>query len=122
MSEPTAHTTETVSVRTAILRAADYIQAHPDHFHYANINIPNHCETKACAAGWVAHFMGKPESASVMDDGICESIFGVQYWEFDERMDNLEPRRDGISWMHDPLGCAETLRAYANAYHPEVGL
>lgn len=111
-----APTTDRVSVRTAILRAADYIEEHPDHFRYASTSTPD-CGTQACAAGWVAHFMGKT-SSDVMDEGLCEGIFGVAYSEFDERMDHLSGPR--CRWMGDPVECASTLRAYADMYHPEA--
>lgn len=107
----------TSRLRSAILQAADHIEKHPELFDYAEGLTP-HCGTQACAAGWIGAFYGLEEGADITDREASESMLGVDYWTFDDRMDELNNKVEE-NWMRDAMACAQTLRLYADTYVPE---
>lgn len=116
-------------LRQAILSAADWIEKHPDEFDFSSISIPDRpgCGTPGCALGWIATFHGYHEFGPI---GIAQKIMGVPgagYFSeggegaipFYDRMDEIAGE---VNWRDAAKDCANTLRLYADKYHPAAKL
>lgn len=107
-----------ISIREAILKAADWIQQHPKDFQFSSCDIPS-CGTPGCAIGWIVAFSGfKP--GKEWNAGLAEKALGIfnngdADEEFYNRMDKINER-----WLYHPSECAETMRLYADKYHPSI--
>lgn len=103
-------------IRTAILKAANHIEANPGDFSFASVVVPE-CGTPGCALGWIAAFRG--HRTHVPDgDRACFNLegfpTGVDDMDFYNRMDDL-----GVpDWSRSAEACAQALRAYADRWHP----
>lgn len=106
-------------IRTAILKAADHIEANPGSFDYSSLKVPD-CGTPGCALGWIAVFRGHSARTHT---GLraCFALegdpAGVKSRVFYQRMDRLSDRFKS-KWREDAAICAHALRAYADKYHP----
>ena len=47
-----------MSIRDAILKAADHIERNPCSFDFWNNRIPKHCGSPGCVLGWIGFFAG----------------------------------------------------------------
>lgn len=113
-----------MNIREALLKAADYIEAHPTEFDFGKTDRPHPCETPGCALGWIGFFMGVEAHAN--DDtyflnrvadacnvpALKRGGFTGSEGEFYFRMNEL-----GM-WIHEASECAEVMRLYADKYHP----
>lgn len=100
---------------TAIMLAADHIEANPNLFDFEAVEIPD-CGTPGCALGWIAHFAG-------ITTDICDTsadFLGVadgHKWRsegaFYRRMRALASH----NWINDSALCVKGLRLYAEKYH-----
>jgi hypothetical protein len=99
----------TVDIRTAILKAAEHVERHPDDWNFFSIRTPT-CGSQGCAIGWVAAYM----DMSGFVHELCFKVFGVRNEEFYDRMRALGCQLACAL----PLQVAQGLRAYANKYHP----
>lgn len=105
-----------MNIREAILKTADLFERKPEMFNFMESRIPHDCGTPGCAIGWMGYFLGAPRDALIIAVfdliGIDDSGFYVRMSELSE----LGP--DGEVWTRSPSVCAETLRLYADRYHP----
>lgn len=112
-----------MDIRQAILKAADWIELHPEEFDFRETEVPA-CGTPGCALGWIGTFAGCERGSSIdMPPGSPTKLLGLNsQLRFYERMDaffgggayaNTESR-----WRHNPMQCARGLRLYADKYHP----
>jgi hypothetical protein len=122
-----------MQMHDAIRRAADHIEAFPQHYDFYCNLVPLHCDQQACALGWVGYFSGEYQAPSSIFygygaevDHVAHDYLGVKMpgygsimstGRFYARMDELCGDED---WMHDAKLCAAGLRAYAAMYHPRV--
>lgn len=110
-----------VSVREAILKAADWIQEHPDSYNFMATEIP-HCGSKGCLIGWVGHFLERPAGENSWSDG-CEKIMGINLEQFNKRLIEIckeNGYEENCVWAYQtqPKQAARILIFYANQYHP----
>jgi len=113
-------------VYSAVMKAADHIERHPELFDFDERSGPHDCGTPACALGRIGFFAG---SLYEFWDGSL-SIYGVAYRTFGMR-DNGD--NDGATtfytrmnqlvghdWKVDASICAKGLRLLAQDYAPKV--
>ena len=107
-----------MEIREAILRAADSIEANLDLFDYYSTEYPKpDCGTPGCALGWIAFYDGARKGEVASYHG--HEILGVRCSsDFYRRMTELAG--DHKKWSKSAKGCAKTLRAYADKYHPKI--
>jgi hypothetical protein len=115
-----------MDIRQAILKAADWIEKHPEDFMFSATQIPK-CGTPGCALWWIGHFSRMSlktndyESYTTVAKEVLrvpgEKLLGngSPHFEFYRRMDALLGHS---GWMHYAPMCAEGLRLYADKYHP----
>ena len=80
-------------LKLGILKAADFIDAHPKQFDFGTVEVPHTCDSPGCALGWI-HFFSKIEGVyckngeSVIE---AEYLFGDGVWDqtFYNRMTEL---------------------------------
>jgi hypothetical protein len=122
-----------MSAYTAILRAADHIEANPRLFDFERTKVPGNCRTPGCALGWIGHFAGRTKArirarfslpfmhrgiAIVTSEGSSDPVLNITARVFYERMDNLAI----ADWRRNPIACAIALRHYAQRYHEPLAL
>lgn len=109
------------NIYTAIMRAADHIEQHPNIFDFSQFQLPRDCDTPGCALGWIGFFAGFS-----LDDDVQFSwdvmrvgdLLGLDLAhhnpknEFYIRLDALSP-----GWYANAVKCAAGLHAYADKYH-----
>lgn len=113
-----------MDIRTAILKAADSIEVHPQLFEYSSTQVANPRGTRGCGIGWIAyHFIGAHDRSWSGDESLY-SAMGVDFCRtptrnlnrfFTDRMGSI---CGSYRWRHDPKLCGSTLRTYADKYHP----
>ena len=123
-----------MEIREAILKAADSIESNPEWFKFSEIGIPDGCGTPGCALGWIGAHMGlKPASYGFIEVtktmGLAPEVFleistpGAEY-AFYNRMSILAGGDKSFDsfylWSSSAKTCAQTLRAYADKYHPNI--
>ena len=111
-----------MNIRQAILKAADSIEQNPDMYDFHSITAPD-CGTPGCAIGWIvahsqldlpyedglegrARYWGRHEGYS--------KLLGVDDAGFYNLMDSC----GDTNWHTTPQKCAQSLRLYADKYHP----
>ena len=114
-----------MNIREAILKAADHIERNPEDFRFTQPAVPDQCGTPGCALGWIGYFLGEPEgliwSYTHLDVSehwlqLGHSTIGAEI--FYNRMSALENGLLWNTWSVNAHRCAETLRKYADKYHP----
>lgn len=116
-----------MDIYSAIHKAADHIEAHPEEFSFAAGKVPDGCGTPGCALGWISHFAGTDHNKFW---SACK-VMGLTWpgdldvadrytkregeFQFYDRMDFCCGGND--SWRHDALECASALRLYAEHHH-----
>jgi hypothetical protein len=105
-------------LKTAILKAADFLDRHPRLFEFMSIEIPDSCKTPGCALGWIHFFSKVPGSVSSGGRIIEASHFpGLRNEsDFYERMDKIYK---SVKWRDNARRCATALRKYAAKYGSE---
>jgi len=106
-----------VSMRDAILAAADHIERKPFSYDFGSVDIPAApgCGTPGCALGWIhtfSHIQGIGKLRDTIDAGI---LFGISDSVFYTRMTNFSE-----DWRSSAKEAAYALRQYANQYFPEA--
>jgi hypothetical protein len=111
-------TEKIMNIRQAILKAADSIEQNPDLFDFNSINLPNHeCGTPGCALGWIASFLGTEyQLRRIFNMPVMQKIMDCSDGAFYRRMRHLPI---GYEWKYNHMLCAESLRQYADKYHPD---
>lgn len=109
-----------MNIRTAILKAAEHIEKHPESYSFHRCSVPSAMtgETTACAIGWIAYFADVGQQGRYVCSA-CEAVLGTTDWKFYEKLRLLSDSED-CSYTHDHEVCARTLRRYADEFHPEV--
>ena len=122
-----------MSIRAAILQAADHIEQHPHRFEFLVNDVPSHDDTCACALGWIGFFSNAypaPSNAyslGVIVENVARDFLGIETpehralfsaVEFYERLNTI-CGAENDQWTASPKLCAKALRAYADKYHPE---
>jgi hypothetical protein len=126
------------NVYSAIMKAADHIERHPDQFVFLTPWVPtNYIDDVGCALGWIGAFAGMPEknpqtqqwnshhevAADVLDLDRTErdvlrigsggpSVSGSEI--FYARLNRFV---GSSQWRRDAQLCATALRCYAERYH-----
>src|SRR6266853_1444079 len=107
----------------ALMKAADHIEANPDYFNFAAVEVPKNLSRQGCAIGWTAYFFERakiqkwfrkvtPGNFWIAGDETSKEMFGVDQRGFFLRMASLQ------QWFRiKPLDCAKALRQYAARYH-----
>ena len=121
-----------MQIHDALCRAADHIEAHPQHFNFACNLVPLHCDQGGCALGWVGFFSGEFQSPWIYPgygieiDAVAHQFLAIKtpgrscYFApivFYARMDEI---CGDCNWVDNARLCALGLRAYAKMYHPRV--
>lgn len=115
-----------VTIRTAILQAADHIEAHPSALAFFNGRVPDNISGDGCPLAWVGFFFGmeKDKPVAMRSHRMIQEMFpdsGYKALEaFFRRMDEFLPERLHFVWANNAKVCAKTLRKYADKYHPEL--
>lgn len=104
-----------MNVREAILAAADHIERHPGQFTFWSCSVPDGCGAPGCAIGWIGHFMGAEHSAIGFRVAVKKLGYGESEMLFYDRMDEIAGSR---AWKQSAAACANTMRLYADKYHP----
>jgi len=109
----------------AIMKAADFIETHPDEFDYDAISKPHPCKTPGCAFGWIGYFAGLSKKCAISSYTlqVVAKALGFNYEEhcmhdghpFYARLEDLSP-----GWKDGAAVCAKALRLYAAKYHAPV--
>lgn len=107
-----------MSIRNAILAAADHIERNSGTFNFMAGVVPHDCKSPGCAIGWVAHFAG---SARLGYSEACTEIFGFHRHDFYRRLSDLTGDEGKLlgKWSKDAMTCALGLRLYADKFHAE---
>jgi hypothetical protein len=113
-----------MEIREAILRAADWIEGHPEDFDFGMGDIPE-CGTPGCALGWISAFAGfkAPFRYTAAADALGlepelflgRHFFPLKAYAFYNRMSDLVPYE---IWKRSAMMCARALRLYADRWHP----
>lgn len=110
-----------MSVRQALLQAAQHIRNDPYCFNFSCVVIPwdadNHI---GCAIGWVLHFAGQRKRFfnGFIFDPPLRKFMGVSQETFFRRMDEVGLSGGGTDWRSNAQSCASCLERYADRYHP----
>jgi hypothetical protein len=124
-----------MSIRAAILQAADHIENQPTRFRFLVNHVPSVEDACGCALGWIGYFSNKYPTNTfgyshlwgVTVENVARDFLGIETpehralfsaVEFYERMNVLCGAEDD-QWTASPKLCAKALRAYADKYHPE---
>jgi hypothetical protein len=104
-----------VTIREAILRAADHIEANPGEFDFWSARTPDHpgCGTPGCALGWIQSFHGFRVCVGHGVFSGAAGALGVDEGDFYERMMAFDR-----GWYRNAKRCACALRLYADKHHP----
>ena len=105
-------------IRTAILKAADSIEANPELFEFESLRLPDsNCGTPGCALGWISLHSHLQVRRAHPDGCFADVVGSLKIGEigFYRRMTDI-----GAGWTSDSFRCAENLRLYADKYHPET--
>lgn len=112
-----------MNIRQAILKAADYIEGHPQHFLYVTNNKPNpECGTPGCMLGWIGIFLSHKEDDRSSWAGSVARTLGTTVSEFAWDFVHKESCERGL-FVHKEApnaarNAAALLRIYADKYHP----
>ena len=111
-----------MSIRQAILAAADSIEQYPDMFRFGSVNLPNHeCGTPGCDLGWIAHHLGL-ESPWYFDEEEKRffNLMEIEAKDWDAKEEVFYSRMNALSdnWRNNADDSAIALRLYADKYHP----
>jgi len=109
--------TEQLSMRNAILAAADHIEKKPRSYDFGSVDIPAtpECGTSGCALGWIhtfSHIQGIGKARDTIDAGV---LFGISDSEFYNRMSGFSE-----DWRSSSKEAAYALRQYADRYFREA--
>jgi hypothetical protein len=114
-----------MKMRTAILKAADSIEASPQLFAFESIVCPDAgCGTPGCALGWIGFHANAPKRDYIYNSsgsqisgypfiGDLADPIGVTDQEFYSRMEDFNDY-----WSSDAVQCAKAMRQYADKFHP----
>lgn len=107
-----------IDVRTAILEAADYIEANPNYFDFMSVWTPKEhtCGSPGCAIGWINHFANNRIGKTIGCSEEVNAVLGVTPDKFYKRMDGF--LMFSSDWRYNAKYCARRLRRYANKFHP----
>lgn len=118
-------------MREAFLKAADYIEGHPDAYFYSTYQVPEapNCGSRACVLGWLHVFSGVPGQmssqgrAALSRHGILDAsaMLGIAENNFYDRMNALMSNsdwRDEASWQRNARVAVGCMRKYADKYYP----
>ena len=109
-----------MDIYSAIMKAADHIEQHPELFNFDNVRIPE-CGTPGCALGWIGHFLGirigEVINRVASHPNLRAAPIPVDELVFYQRMDGIERKASGVNWMINPVACARYMRVYADKYH-----
>lgn len=105
-----------MSIRQAILKAANSIEQNPDMFDFGSLYWPD-CGTPGCALGWISVYSGieREEFWTYSRDKLRELLGISNSGQFYGRMINIS---NHSNWSHSADKCAKALRLYADKYHP----
>lgn len=116
--------TRKLTRREAILAAADHIEAHPEEFSYLASAIPTGpgCGRPSCALGWIAYFRGMSAGSRHLNDMTREAL-GLGRYAFPPGpapsfVSRMQKAAHGLLWRENAGACAQTLRNYADMFHP----
>ncbi len=112
-----ASRSELMSIREAMLKAADQIEQHPETFDFYSSNIPG-CGTPGCALGWTAAFrFGLSEGVDFFSgfDSLGRAVGFDNGSDFYDQMNDIAGSSD---WTDEATLCASVMRQYADKYHP----
>jgi hypothetical protein len=105
-------------VYTAIMRAADWIETHPERFDFGACDVPAmECGSPGCAIGWIGAFAGFKSGQTTWN--VSEKLLGLKGdGDFYERMRAIsaENGKHGY-WRTSPKMLAKHMRLYASRYH-----
>lgn len=107
-------------MRTAILKAANRIERHPDEFDFMSIDVPEPgaCGTPGCALGWIGFYAKLKPHVSEGFVSVVANKMGLEgAAAFYGRMSSLN-RRSDTHWTDTAKQCAKVLRKYADKYFP----
>ncbi len=108
-----------VTLRQAILSAADHIESHPETFDFPETCVPHDCGSPGCALGWIAFAVGRRSGSchtAVEDIGLGVDHF---YETMNALNSQFEQRTgDCSNWMDEATLCATLMREYAEKHYP----
>jgi hypothetical protein len=97
------------NIREAILKAADFIERHPNQYEWTSILVPGF-DGSGCMLGWISYFMGKVPYSGIqyeIEPGVTQSLFYGRINSFGVYCSNI----DGTT-------APTALRKYAAKFHP----
>lgn len=111
-----------MNIRQAILKAADSIERFPSLFNFVSTDTPNaECGMPGCALGWIGFHLSLGTAWFLTKE--IYQLMGLPL-DDDEGDDEFYARMRAIhgscEWKYDSDLCADTLRQYADKYHPET--
>lgn len=113
-----AQTTEGITIRDAILKAADHIEQNPKDFNFGTVTVPHTCGSPGCALGWIHHFAGIKGHMTAIGEELIEATLLDPMLEHDcDFYDRMDEVAKADSWRYRPAECASALRTYAEKYH-----
>jgi hypothetical protein len=118
-----------MSIRNALLSAANKIEANPSLFDFNSIYVPDGgCGSPGCAIGWVAHFRGGAAQHKIVSDKRHSHEYawepvaavGTSSREFYDTMSDISEHTesDRYTWKDEAGACARCLRGYAVMNYP----
>jgi hypothetical protein len=106
-----------MTIRQAMLLAADRIERSPSCYNFYNSRSPGH-RGDGCIIGWTAYYMGEAPGQECGVDGdsdsLCHKLFGIQPDVFFNRIHDLNKKT-----FSEPRFVAQAMRLYADKYHPD---
>ena len=101
----------------AMHAAAEFIADHPETYEFMHGCVPYHENGSACMLARLGYYLNEP--AGTPCEPICANRLGIEAGAFYHRIEFLT----GSSRRNDPLGAAQGLRQYAEAYlDPKTGI
>ena len=112
-----------MSIREAILKAADHIESRPRDFNFGSVLVPHSCGTPGCALGWIGYFSSECKRGETIESAYREdhpvAVLGLSSQaDFYRRMDSMRETHGHRGWRTSASDCARLMRFYADKYHP----
>lgn len=101
-----------MDLHTAFMRTADRIEKNPGCCFLTDVLIPERETSYGCVLGWIGYEMGMRRAHA---DDVLHLLGLDHFTDFSVRMLSLHDFHDHRSWYRAP----ETIRAYAEKYHPK---
>ncbi len=98
-------------VKQAALKAANFIETHPEQYNFMALNIPKYETDCGCMLGWTSFFAGIEYTCF---ENFCRAAFQLHHLQFYDTLEEKYPEHDGFVYnVEDAVYC---LRHFAEDF------